>query len=1132
MRLAESPPISSHPSSTSWLSVSPTMSFHRHHVLLLFLSAPFFFDLIAADVCVSDDSSALLQLKGGFSDASKLASWRSGSDCCTWEGVSCYSSTGRVVSLNLSSFSLSGMIDLALFNLTHLTSLNLAHNLFDGIPLLDLPFSKLVNLTSLNLSYAGFSGQIPADIGRLRNLVSLDISTSALAEPLDISIKLQDPNFGTLVRNLSNLRELVLDGVNISADGYEWCGAVSASTPGLQVLSLSGCSLSGSIHYSLSNLSSLSTLRLSGNSLRSSVPNFLSNFSSLSVLVLDSCGLQGYLPESLFRLRNLTVLDVSNNPMLSGHLPEFSVASALEILLLSATNFSGVLPESTGNLKALSKLQLSNCSFSGSIPPSMANLTQMIHLDLSLNSFSGVIPPTDQWSKIADINLSHNNLTGKIPSFSSKDGFGNLKKIDMRNNSLSGPIPVSLFTLPSLQVLYLSQNMFSGPLKNFQNASPSLTTVDVSDNSLEGPVPESLFNLSGLKVLSLASNNFDGMLDIDQFWKLRNLSNLDLSNNMLKITERVNGLSNSSFPKISTLKLVSCNLEKIPAFLQNLRGISYLDLSNNSIPDAIPEWIWSIGNGNLDYLNLSYNLFTSVEGPPANLSTPSLMILDLHSNRLQGPIPLLPLNTIVLDFSSNYFSSVIPEVLIIHLNYTVFLSLSNNTLTGEIPVSICNANFLQVLDLSNNNLSGSIPSCLLEGSNDLRVLNLRGNKLYGQFPQDIVEGCALRTINLNHNQLHGKLPMSLTNCSSLEVLDIGNNHIKDSFPYWLGNLSELRVLVMKANEFYGTLVNPPGTIESYHTFSKLQIFDLSSNNFIGNLPQNCFRNLKAMLFNSDIDRQTVGFRFLQYSKSSYYENTVTITSKGLTLTLSKVLTIFTAIDFSNNMLNGSIPQTVGDLTSLCVLNLSRNLLTGGIPPKLGAMTQLESLDLSTNQLSGEIPLELTSLTFLSFLNVSYNHLVGPIPQGKQFTTFRETSYEGNELCGEPLAKQCNEVPRSDSSLSSSASSTNLNWQCIAMGLGFGGGLAIVIGPLMFWNESRKWYNKHVDNMLRALFPGWFCDYCGEVKVAADDVGYDLCEIEDEGQRFCLFCTRLEFHSGKAIIHHVQCSCPRDLTVET
>lgn len=1104
------------------------MNFHRRrHLLLLFLSAPFFFDLIFADVCLSEDSSALLQLKDGFSDASKLASWRPGSDCCTWEGVSCDSSTGRVVSLNLSSCSLSGNLDPALFNLTRLTSLNLAYNLFGGITLLDLPFSRLVNLTSLNLSCAGFVGQIPADIGRLRNLVSLDISTSAFAEPLDISIKLQDPNFGTLVRNLSNLRELVLDGVNISADGYEWCGAVSASTPGLQVLSLSGCSLTGPIHYSLSNLLLLSTLRLSANSLRSSVPHFLSNFSSLSVLILDSCGLQGSLPESLFRLRNLTVLDVSNNPMLSGHLPEFSVASALEILVLSATNFSGALPESTGNLKALSKLQLSNCSFSGSIPPSMANLTQMVHLDLSLNSFSGVIPPIDQWSKIADINLSHNNLTGKIPSFLSEDGFRNLRKIDMRNNSLSGSIPVSLFTLPSLQVLYLSQNMLSGQLNNFQNASSSLMTVDLSDNSLEGPVPESLFNLSGLKVLSLASNNFNSMLDIDQFWKLRNLSNLDLSNNMLKITERVNGLSNSSFPKISTLKLVSCNLEKIPAFLQNHGGISYLDLSSNRIPDAIPEWIWSIGNGSLRYLNLSCNSFTSVEGPPANLNMPTPMILDLHNNKLQGSIPLLLLNTIVLDFSSNFFSSFIPEVLTIYLNYTVFLSLSNNELTGEIPPSICNASFLQVLDLSNNSLRGSIPSCLLEGSNDLRVLNLRENQLYGQFPQDIVEGCALRTINLNHNQLDGKLPMSLANCSSLEVLDIGNNNIKDSFPYWLENLSELRVLVLKANAFYGTLVNPPGIIKSNDTFPKLQIFDLSSNNFTGNLPQNFFRNFKAMMSSSDIGRQTVGYRFLQYSKPSYYQNTVTITSKGQTLTLSKVLTIYTAIDFSNNMLSGSIPEVIGDLISLRVLNFSCNLLKGEIPPKLGAMAQLESLDLSMNQLSGEIPSELTSLTFLSYLNVSYNNLVGPIPQAKQFATFSETSYEGNELCGKPLPKQCNEVPRSDSSLSSSASLMNLNWQCIAMGLGFGGGLAIVIGPLMFWNESRKCYNKHVDKMLMTFCPGWFCDYCGDDKVAADDIGYDFCEIEDESQRFCLFCTRLEFHAGQAIIHHVQCSCPRD-----
>ncbi|WOL12551.1 receptor-like protein 12 [Canna indica] len=1106
---------------------------HHHHVLLLvhllllYSLTPFFGELIAvaaAAACLPEESSALIQLKNGFSITSSLTSWQPGSDCCGWYGVMCDNSTSRVTALNLSGLSLSGKLDHALFNLTSVTSLSLAYNLFHNIYLLDLPFSRLANLTRLNLSNAGFIGQIPADVGRLKKLVSLDLSTFYLNELPSSSLKLHDPNFATVISNLSNLKELVLDGVNISADGHEWCQAVSVSTPGLEVLSLAGCSLTGPIHSSLSSLPSLSILRLDQNNLNSIFPDFFGNFSSLTVLRLSSCGLQGSVPESLFQLRNLKALDISTNEMLSGRLPQFPANSVLESLVLSDTNFSGPLPESIGYLKALSRLQLLNCSFSGLIPLSITNLTQMVRLDLSFNSFSGEIPPIGTWSKITEVTLSYNNLTGGIHSSFGQE-FLNITKIDLRNNSLNGSIPASLFTLPSLQVLQLSQNMFSGQLEEFLSASPSLVTVDLSNNKLEGPIPTSLFDLSGLKVLSLASNKFSGTLQIDRFWRLRNLSSLDLSSNKLRIRDGDNGSLYGSFPKFSTLKLVSCNLEKIPAFLQNQDRISSLDLSNNRISAGIPRWIWSIGNGNLIYLNLSFNLFTSVEGSPPNLSTVSSMILDLQHNKLQGPIPFPPPNTIVLDYSSNNFTSTIPANLSIYLNYTVFLSFANNQLAGEIPPSICNAGFLQVLDLSNNNLNGSIPSCLMEGNTDLAVLNLRGNQFHGKLPENVGERCVLQTINLNKNLLEGKLPRSFTKCSLLEVLDLGSNRIQDSFPYWLGNLSELRVLVLKSNRFYGTVVHPPGrSKERNFTFSKLQIFDLSSNNFTGNLPQLWFTNLKAMMFNSADGQQTVGYAYLRFSESSYYQNTVSIASKGQIMTLSKVLTTYTVIDFSSNLFDGSIPKVIGKLNFLRVLNISHNFLTGGVPPQLGNMSQLESLDLSVNQLSGEIPEELASLTFLSVLNLSSNKLAGRIPQAHQFLTFSNVSFEGNEgLCGAPLSKQCNEQTTSTNSVSSEPSVV-LNWQCIFVGLGFGGGMAIVVVPLMIWSEGKRWYNKRVDQMLDAIVPRWPCETCGDVKVAAEHVCCDSVEIEDEDRRFCLFCTRLEFHAGQAIIHHEECCC--------
>ncbi|CAJ2668994.1 unnamed protein product [Trifolium pratense] len=114
-----------------------------------------------------------------------------------------------------------------------------------------------------------------------------------------------------------------------------------------------------------------------------------------------------------------------------------------------------------------------------------------------------------------------------------------------------------------------------------------------------------------------------------------------------------------------------------------------------------------------------------------------------------------------------------------------------------------------------------------------------------------------------------------------------------------------------------------------------------------------------------------------------------------------------AIDISSNKISVEIPQVIGDIKGLILLNLSNNILIGSIPSSLGKLTNLEALDLSFNSLSGKIPQQLTQLTFLAFFNVSFNNLLGPIPQNKQFGTFEDNSFEGNQgLCGEQLLNKC------------------------------------------------------------------------------------------------------------------------------
>jgi Leucine-rich repeat (LRR) protein len=112
----------------------------------------------------------------------------------------------------------------------------------------------------------------------------------------------------------------------------------------------------------------------------------------------------------------------------------------------------------------------------------------------------------------------------------------------------------------------------------------------------------------------------------------------------------------------------------------------------------------------------------------------------------------------------------------------------------------------------------------------------------------------------------------------------------------------------------------------------------------------------------------------------YYQDTITVTMKGLELELVKILTIFTTIDFSCNGFDGPIPEEIEELKALYTLNLSHNAFTGQIPSSLGKLSILESLDLSSNELSGKIHVQLANgLIFLLVLNLSFNHLVGQIP---------------------------------------------------------------------------------------------------------------------------------------------------------
>ncbi|XP_030466028.2 receptor-like protein 43 [Syzygium oleosum] len=404
-----------------------------------------------------------------------------------------------------------------------------------------------------------------------------------------------------------------------------------------------------------------------------------------------------------------------------------------------------------------------------------------------------------------------------------------------------------------------------------------------------------------------------------------------------------------------------------------------------------------------------------------------------------------------------------------HLGSTSFFSLSNNHIYGPVPESIYEAWNLEVLDLSKNHLMGTIPQCLM--LENLKVLNMRNNYLTGGIPHTFPGTCLLRTLDVNGSLLTGKLPISLAKCSMLEVLDIGNNRIKDVFPCQLKNISSLRVLVLHSNIFHGQIGCPVNS----GTWKMLQIVDLAFSNFSGMLPEDFLMSWEAMKVNLHFEH--LQYPFLRLS-NLYYQDTVSLTFKGLHLELMKILTVFTSIDFSSNRFEGPIPEALGDLQALYFLNLSHNVLSGPIPPSLGKIQQLESLDLSQNYLNGRIPVQLSDLNFLSFLNLSYNQLAGMIPARKQFLTFSEGSFEGDEgLRGFPLDKSCpitsnpeeaDAVPTQRSKHREDNGWIDMKLFYISMPLGFVVGFWGFCSTLIFIQPWRSVYYQFWDDLLFRL----------------------------------------------------------------
>ncbi|KAH9741462.1 Receptor like protein 22 [Citrus sinensis] len=255
-------------------------------------------------------------------------------------------------------------------------------------------------------------------------------------------------------------------------------------------------SLSGQILQCLGN-STLDTLDLGMNNFQGSVQQIYTKGCKLVYLRLSGNHLEGPLPPSLINCVDLQFLDVGNNS-LSGPIPEYLGNSTLEILDMRMNKFSGSLPQTFAKSCVLVSLNLNGNRLEGPLPPSLVNCRHLEVIDVGNNQINDTFPHwLDVLPELQVLTLRSNRFRGPIDDTKTRVPFPKLRIIDLSYNRFTGVLPICnrfqgeilevLGKLNSLKSLNISHNNLTGGIPSSLRNLTELESLDLSSNKLAGP---------------------------------------------------------------------------------------------------------------------------------------------------------------------------------------------------------------------------------------------------------------------------------------------------------------------------------------------------------------------------------------------------------------------------------------------------------------------------------------------------------------------------------------------------------------------------------------------------------------------------------------------------------------------
>nr|XP_023894420.1 receptor-like protein Cf-9 homolog [Quercus suber] len=665
-----------------------------------------------------------------------MDSWKEGTDCCSWDGVTCDRRKGDVIGLDLSCSWFYGTIPFnsSLFLLPHLQWLNLASNNF-SYSSISSRFGQFTRLKHLGLSHSMFSGKVPLEISHLSQLASLDLSD------YNSYLKLEASVVKRFVQNLTKLRELHLENVEMSSISLSSFMNLSSA---LTSITLNNCLLRGKLPVHIFRLPNLRELILTDNpeltwslehttKFNGSIPAWLGNLTQLIDLDLSINNFSGEMPSSISNLFVLSYFDLRSNNI-QGALPIWlgNLTRVTEIFF-GTKNFTSQIPSSLSNLKNLTFLGLRYNNIGGRIPNCFANLTKLTAIHLSYNQLTGQFAEFQFSDSLEFLSLDNNRLYGSIPK--SISNLVDLLFLDISSNDLNGTVDFNMFKkLKTLLYLNFRANLLHGVLPV---PPSSMRNFLISNSRLSGEIPSSICNVTSNEILDISYNSLSGTIPSC----LGNFSNslvvMDLRRNnfygtMPETFAEGNTLRTLVFNDLPVLQVLILRSNKFNGQLDNFKTKSsfsllrIIDLSHNEFSGSLPTNFFKglkaikttkESEGEVKYMEQGYyqdSVIVAMKGQSFVLER----ILTIFTT---------------IDLSSNKFHGKIPEVIGM-LNFLQGLNLFHNRLTGHIPSSLGHLSLLESLDLSSNRLNGEIPM-QLTSLTFLAVLNFSQNKLMGPIPQ-------------------------------------------------------------------------------------------------------------------------------------------------------------------------------------------------------------------------------------------------------------------------------------------------------------------------------------------------------------------------------------------------------------